>query len=111
MVARDVPTIDRSDARRCRARCPGLRRPSNAPAVSDRVALLRCATPLRARWRPRPDAESVFGGEVSSSPPRAGPGDVRASPSNPMHAVGMPADGTLGTHYDESEVGTLGRAA
>ena len=37
--------------------------------ASDRLARLRSATRPAARPRPRPDAEIVFGGEVSSRKP------------------------------------------
>ena len=37
-----------------------------APAATDRLAPKRRATRPAARQRPRPDAEIVFGGEVSS---------------------------------------------
>ena len=55
--------------RRCARRClwgrPPQTKRSSVPAAMDRLAPKRSATGPAARQRPRPDAELVYGGEVS----------------------------------------------
>src|SRR5262245_9338199 len=58
-----VPSVERG----CRLPRPGGRPRSGAPALSDRSALVQCATPLAARRRRLRDAE-IVGGEVSWPP-------------------------------------------
>src|SRR5262245_33322307 len=67
MAGRGAPTaIAPSDAQWCRHCRQRESRPTSAPAVTDKFAHSRSATWPAARQRPRPDAEIVFGGEVSS---------------------------------------------
>src|SRR5258707_1878235 len=84
MVGRAAPTATHpSDGRGYR---PGHRaRPSqsNVLAATDRLAPARSAKRPAARPRSRPTAEIVFGGEVSSCPPRR----RFASPSLPARRI------------------------
>src|SRR6267142_6656738 len=71
MVGRAVlPTTERSVARGCHSRRQPEKARRSAPAASDRPAPTQFATGSGARQRPLPEAEIVFGGEVSCCPPR-----------------------------------------
>src|SRR5215475_6596224 len=70
MVGRAAPTaIAPLGVREFQPRHPVEIRRSSAPASTDRLAPSQYVTRLAARQRPRPDAELVYGGEVSSRPP------------------------------------------
>src|SRR5262245_28958268 len=80
MAARDVPIeIDRLDGRLYPIRFRQPARQLCAPAAPDKLAPKRRATLPVARQRRRPDAGSVFGGEVSWHP-SLNTGDGRLRP-------------------------------
>src|SRR4029077_8280969 len=71
MVAQAAPTAaDQSNVRGCLAHPREGSRPRSEQAVLDNRAPTQCETELEVREHPPPDAEIVYGGEVSSDSPQ-----------------------------------------